>query len=117
VTQPSNNDAAGALTGNGAGSIVPEDQEVQGMSRKIYVGNLNYATTDDSVKELFQQFGPVESATVIIDKATGRTRGFGFVEMGSEEAARTAIQKLDGREFEGRRLRVNAAQEKPKRPS
>ncbi|MDX9959290.1 MAG: RNA recognition motif domain-containing protein [Clostridia bacterium] len=87
------------------------------MSRKIYVGNLNYATTDDSVRELFQRFGAVESATVILDQATGRTRGFGFVEMGTEEAARIAIEKLDGMEFEGRRLRVNAAQEKPKRPS
>ncbi|OHD77383.1 MAG: RNA-binding protein [Spirochaetes bacterium RIFOXYC1_FULL_54_7] len=87
------------------------------MSRKIYVGNLNYATTDDSVRELFQQSGTVESATVIIDQATGRTRGFGFVEMGTEEAARIAIEKLDGMEFEGRRLRVNAAQEKPKRPA
>jgi RNA recognition motif-containing protein len=85
------------------------------MSRKIYVGNLNYATTDESVRELFLQFGPVESATVILDQLTGRTRGFGFVEMQTEEAARAAIEKLDGREFEGRRLRVNAAQEKPKR--
>ncbi len=96
---------------------MPTVLEVHGMSRKIYVGNLNYATTDDSVLELFQQFGTVESATVIMDQTTGRTRGFGFVEMGTEEAARTAIEKLDGREFEGRRLRVNAAQEKPKRPS
>jgi RNA recognition motif-containing protein len=87
------------------------------MSRKIYVGNLNYATTDNSVRELFLQFGTVESATVIADQATGRTKGFGFVEMGTEEAARLAIEKLDGVEFEGRRLRVNAAQEKPKRSS
>ena len=87
------------------------------MSRKIYVGNLNYATTDSSVRELFMQFGTVESAAVIMDQTTGRTKGFGFVEMGTEEAARIAIEKLDGMEFEGRRLRVNAAQEKPKRPS
>lgn len=91
------------------------DLEVHGMSRKIYVGNLNYATTDASVRELFMQFGVVESATVIMDQTTGRTKGFGFVEMGTAEAARTAIEKLDGMEFEGRRLRVNAAQEKPKR--
>lgn len=87
------------------------------MSRKIYVGNLNYATTDESVRELFTQFGPVESATILLDQTTGRTRGFGFVEMATEEAARKAIENLDGREFEGRRLRVNAAQEKPRRPS
>ena len=91
--------------------------EVHRMSRKIYVGNLNYATTDTSVRELFLQFGTVESATVIIDQTTGRTKGFGFVEMETEEAARIAIEKLDGMEFEGRRLRVNAAQEKPRRPS
>lgn len=91
--------------------------EVYRMSRKIYVGNLNYATTDTSVRELFLQFGAVESAVVIMDQTTGRTKGFGFVEMETEESARAAIEKLDGREFEGRRLRVNAAQEKPRRPS
>lgn len=84
------------------------------MSRKIYVGNLNYASTDDSLRDLFLQFGVVKSATVIIDQGTGRTKGFGFVEMASEDTARKAIETLDGREFEGRRLRVNAAQEKPK---
>lgn len=84
------------------------------MSKKIYVGNMNYATNEDSLRELFGQFGGVESVAVIMDRATGRAKGFGFVEMDSEEAAMAAIQQLDGHEFEGRKLRVNEAQEKPR---
>jgi RNA recognition motif-containing protein len=83
------------------------------MSRKIYVGNMNYATTEDSLRELFSQFGGVDSVAVIVDRATGRAKGFAFVEMENDEAAQAAIQKLDGQEFEGRKLRVNEAQEKP----
>lgn len=83
------------------------------MSKKIYVGNLNYATTEESLRELFSQFGGVDSVAVIVDRATGRAKGFGFIEMDSAEAAGAAIQKLDGQEFEGRKLRVNEAQEKP----
>lgn len=84
------------------------------MSKKIYVGNMNYATTEDSLRELFGQFGTVQSVAVIMDRQTGRAKGFGFVEMESDEAAKTAILKLDGQEYEGRRLRVNEAQEKPR---
>jgi RNA recognition motif-containing protein len=84
------------------------------MSKKIYVGNMNYATTEDSLRELFSQFGGVSSVAVIMDRATGRATGFGFVEMDSDDAAMAAIQKLDGQEFEGRKLRVNEAQEKPR---
>lgn len=84
------------------------------MSKKIYVGNLNYATTEDSLRELFGQFGGVSSVAVIMDRATGRAKGFGFVEMESDEAAQAAVQKLDGQEYEGRKLRVNEAQEKPR---
>jgi len=84
------------------------------MSKKIYVGNMNYATTEDSLRELFGQFGGVSSVAVIMDRATGRAKGFGFVEMESDEAAQAAIQKLDGQEYEGRKLRVNEAQEKPR---
>jgi RNA recognition motif-containing protein len=83
------------------------------MSKKIYVGNMNYATTEESLRELFSQFGGVDSVAVIVDRATGRAKGFGFIEMDSAEAAQAAIQKLDGQEFEGRKLRVNEAQEKP----
>ncbi len=84
------------------------------MSKKIYVGNMNYATTEDSLRELFGQYGRVESVAVIVDKATGRAKGFGFVEMDSDDAAKSAIASLDGNEFEGRKLRVNEAQEKPR---
>lgn len=84
------------------------------MSKKIYVGNMNYATTEDSLRELFGQYGRVESVAVIVDRATGRAKGFGFVEMDSDDAAKAAIAALDGNEFEGRRLRVNEAQEKPR---
>lgn len=84
------------------------------MSRKIYVGNMNYATTEESLRELFGRFGAVDSVAVIVDRATGRAKGFGFVEMGTDDEARAAIQALDGQEFEGRRLRVNEAQEKPR---
>lgn len=84
------------------------------MSKKIYVGNMNYATTEDSLRELFGQFGGVSSVAVIMDRATGRAKGFGFVEMENDEAAQSAIQKLDGQEYEGRKLRVNEAQEKPR---
>jgi RNA recognition motif-containing protein len=87
--------------------------EIDAMSRKIYVGNMNYATTEDSLRELFSQFGGVDSVAVIVDRATGRAKGFAFVEMENDEAAQAAIQKLDGQEFEGRKLRVNEAQEKP----
>lgn len=84
------------------------------MSKKIYVGNMNYATTEDGLRELFSQFGTVTSVAVIMDRATGRAKGFAFVEMETDDAAMAAIQKLDGQEFEGRRLRVNEAQEKPR---
>ena len=84
------------------------------MSRKIYVGNMNFATNEASLRELFGRFGGVESVAIIIDKATGRAKGFGFVEMESEDAAEAAISALDGKDFEGRKLRVNEAQEKPR---
>jgi RNA recognition motif-containing protein len=112
------------LTVNGlrvlAGSCQPgqaDSTEMDTMSRKIYVGNMNYATTEDSLRELFSQFGGVDSVAVIVDRATGRAKGFAFVEMENEEAAQSAIQKLDGQEFEGRKLRVNEAQGKPAGPA
>jgi len=85
------------------------------MSRKIYVGNLNYATAEESVRELFARFGTVMTASLVMDRATGATKGFGFVEMGTEEEAARAIASLDGAELDGRRLRVNAAQERSTR--
>ncbi|MGP1595074.1 MAG: RNA recognition motif domain-containing protein [Treponema sp.] len=85
------------------------------MSQKIYVGNLNYATTEEGLTALFGNYGEVVSVIVIRDKFSNRSKGFGFVEMSDEGAAATAIAELNEKEFEGRRLRVNEAQEKPRR--
>jgi RNA recognition motif-containing protein len=85
------------------------------MSSKIYVGGLPYATTDAQLQDLFATHGTVESARVITDKFTGRSRGFGFVEMASSEEAQRAIQALNGTDFEGRNLTVNEARPQEKR--
>lgn len=85
------------------------------MAKKIYVGNMNYATTEDEVRDLFAQYGEVESVAVIEDRYTGQSKGFGFVEMADEDAATAAISALDQTELGGRRLRVNEAIEKPRR--
>ena len=82
------------------------------MSKNLYVGNLSFNTTDESLRGLFEQHGEVDSAKVITDRETGRSRGFGFVEMSS--GGDEAISALDGKEFEGRNLKVNAA--KPREP-
>ena len=79
--------------------------------KKIYVGNLPWTTTDADLKELFTTYGDVASASVISDRETGRSRGFGFVEI-SDEGLQKAIQELDGRDYAGRPLRVNEALEK-----
>ncbi|HEV2855257.1 MAG TPA: RNA-binding protein [Thermoanaerobaculia bacterium] len=82
------------------------------MGKKLFVGNLNFKTNDDDLRELFGQAGTCESATVMMDRATGRSRGFGFVEMGSDEEAQKAIQQFNGYEFQGRNLNVNEARER-----
>jgi RNA recognition motif-containing protein len=79
----------------------------------IYVGNLPFRTTGDDLERLFAEYGQVDSAAVITDRDTGRSRGFGFVEMGDDAEARRAIEELDGHDLDGRRLRVNEA--KPRR--
>ena len=76
---------------------------------KLYVGNLSFNTTDDQLSQLFAQYGAVGSASVVTDRETGRSRGFGFVEMGSDAAAKAAISALDGQMLEGRNLTVNIA--------
>jgi RNA recognition motif-containing protein len=83
------------------------------MSSNIYVGNLSYEINNESLQELFEEFGEVVSAKVISDRETGRSRGFGFVEMSSNSDADTAIQNLNGKEIKGRSLKVNVA--KPKK--
>jgi RNA recognition motif-containing protein len=84
------------------------------MAKKLYVGNLAYSATSEEVQELFEQFGPVRSSQVMIDRETGRSRGFGFVEMENDQDADAAIESLDGNDQQGRRLTVNEA--KPRTP-
>jgi len=79
------------------------------MGKRLYVGNLSYDATEGSLNELFSQFGSVDSVKLITDRDTGRSKGFGFVEMGTEEAAQKAIAELNERELQGRRLTVNEA--------
>ena len=86
------------------------------METKVYVGNLPYSARDDSLQELFSQAGMVVSANVITDRESGRSKGFGFVEMSSPEEAEKAIQMFNGYSFEGRDLRVNIAHPRDERP-
>jgi RNA recognition motif-containing protein len=85
------------------------------MSKKLYVGNLSYSTTNANLQEMFSQFGKVESATVIEDRDTGRSKGFGFVEMSSDAEAQAAISALNGKENDGRALTVNEARPREER--
>ena len=80
----------------------------------IYVGNLPYSTTDEDLKDLFGAHGEVASARVVIDRMSGRSKGFGFVEMADQAQAQQAIEALNGHETDGRRLRVNESQPKPR---
>jgi RNA recognition motif-containing protein len=82
------------------------------MGKKLYVGNLSYSVTDASLREMFQPHGAVASAQVIMDRDTGRSKGFGFVEMESAQEAQTAIGAMNGKELEGRALTVNEARPK-----
>ena len=79
------------------------------MAKKLYVGNLSYNTSDSDLQRLFEEFGTVDSAQVISDRETGRSKGFGFVEMGSDQEAQAAISALNGKEVGGRALTVNEA--------
>lgn len=83
------------------------------MGKKLYVGNLAYGISDSDLQQLFAQHGTVQSVQVIIDRDTGRSKGFGFVEMGSDAEAQAAITALNGTEVEGRSLTVNEARPKP----
>ena len=79
---------------------------------KLYIGNLPWGATEDELRALFGEFGSVESVAIITDRETGRSRGFGFIEMDPAEGAVKAVEQLDGRDFGGRALRVNVAQDK-----
>ena len=85
------------------------------MAKKIYVGNMNYATTEDELRELFASHGEVAEVKVIYDRDTGRPRGFAFVEMSTDEQADAAIAAINGQDVGGRTLRVNVANERPPR--
>lgn len=82
--------------------------------KKIYVGNLSFQLSDHDLEALFTEFGQVNSAAVVLDRDTGRSRGFGFVEMEDDSAAQAAIQALNGKECDGRTLNVNEA--RPRQP-
>jgi len=86
------------------------------MGKKLYVGNLGYDVKDADLSQMFSQHGQVESANVIMDKMTGRSKGFGFVEMSSEQEAQAAITALNGKEYDGRALTVNEAKPREERP-
>ena len=82
------------------------------MGKKLYVGNLSYDTTDATLEQMFAAHGTVQSAQVIMDRDTGRSKGFGFVEMGSDQEAQAAIAALNGQQVDGRALTVNEARPK-----
>ena len=86
------------------------------MAKKLYVGNLSYDMTEDALKDTFSQAGTVESAIIIKDKMSGRSKGFGFVEMSTDEEAQKAIETFNGKEFDGRALTVNEARPMEERP-
>ena len=86
------------------------------MAKKLHVGGLAWATTDQALKEAFSAAGDVASATVIMDKMSGRSKGFGFVEMSSDEEANKAIEMFNGKDFEGRAIVVNEARPLAPRP-
>lgn len=87
------------------------------MAKKLYVGGLPYQTKEEALKEHFSQAGAVDSATIIVDRMSGRSRGFGFVEMSSDEEAQKAVEMFNGSEFEGRTLTVNEARPQEQRPN
>ena len=82
------------------------------MSKKLYVGNLSFNTTEEDLRSTFERHGSVDSVAVIMDRETGRSRGFGFVEMAEASAADDAIRALDGSDLGGRNVRVNEAQDR-----
>jgi RNA recognition motif-containing protein len=87
------------------------------MSKRIYVGNLSFKTTSDGLRDAFSAYGEVTSSAVISDRETGRSRGFGFVEMVENADAESAIEAMDGKDLEGRTLIVNEARERETRGS
>lgn len=87
------------------------------MAKKLYVGGLSYQTSQQALQDLFAQAGTVDSVAVITDRMTGQSKGFGFVEMGTEEEAQNAISMFNGKEFDGRTITVNEARPQEPRPA
>ncbi len=94
--------------------LKPRAKEVP-MGKKLYVGNLSYNTYEDGLRAAFQAFGTVTSARIITDRDSGQSKGFGFVEMGSDAEASAAINGMNGQNLDGRMLKVNEAMDKPRR--
>lgn len=82
------------------------------MASKLYIGNLPFSTTEDVLKDLFSKSGTVESVKIIVDQATGRSKGFAFIEMSTEEEANAAVSSMNGIELEGRKIKVDIARPK-----
>jgi RNA recognition motif-containing protein len=85
------------------------------MGKNLYVGNLSYDTTEETLRTLFAEYGEIESVNLITDRYTGRSRGFAFVEMATEESAQEAMSSLSGRQVDGRELKVDEAKPRPTR--
>ena len=86
------------------------------MTNKVYIGSLSFDTTEDALKDLFSQAGTVNSVVIVMDKFSGRSKGFAFVEMSSEEEAKKAIEMLNGKELDGRNIVVDEAKPMVKKP-
>ena len=86
------------------------------MAKKLFVGGLSYDTTEETLKSKFAEFGTVESAMIITDKMSGRSKGFGFVEFGNDDEAKKAMEEMNGKEFDGRTVTVNEARPREERP-
>jgi len=84
------------------------------MSKKLFVGGLSWGTTNEGLAEAFSRFGEIVEATVVVDRDTGRSRGFGFVTLADDDAAQRAIEEMDGTELDGRNIRVNEAHDRPR---
>ncbi len=102
------------IRGRPVSTIVSDRTEVS-MAKRLYVGNLPYTASEDDVRQLFSQAGTVESVSLPADRQTGQSRGFGFVDMASNEDADNAIRMFDGYRMDGRQLRVNVAREREER--
>ena len=106
-----------APSGIGYRRYTPEDsvrESRKRMGKRIYVGNLSYNTNEDGLRSAFAAYGEVVNSTVISDRATGQSRGFGFIEMADDEAARAAIAELNGQDLDGRPLKVSEAYDRPR---